>query len=359
MILLSVSTFMFAHRHLRTSNTQACCGTETYDMQSSTLMCCNGQLNEGGSSLECCGDVAIDPVTQSCCQNNVFPFVLTDSSVISCCNPDSYGSHSQHTCCGGVEHKFVANGECCGLDVIRNPEEEICCDGRVVEKAYGEHTECCGGRLIDTRRYTCCNNRVLYPGSVEECCGDAVIDSNIQTCCGGQAVQKTEDHGCCAGQTYSRNQQGCCGSRLFDLTTELCSDNDVITSVQTSSTLEPTVRSTEGRAVATCGDRPYDLLSQMCCGNSVVDKDNYICCNGIPFDSSSGKTGCCSGTAYNPNTFDCCSGILHDRFKGAQCCGSSYYNPSKEVCCEDDVIVSSQRGEKCPGEQNFKFGQGM
>nr|XP_054758211.1 uncharacterized protein LOC129264369 [Lytechinus pictus] len=341
--------------HTRASDRTECCSTQTYESDDLTSVCCNGYLSQGQAGLQCCGDMTYDPRTESCCMNDLFPFTQSRMAehAISCCDADTYQS-SQHTCCGGIEHKFVADGECCGIDIVRNPDEEICCGGMVWPKLQGHHIECCGGELIDTHYQTCCNGIPLLQGDPNKCCGGNVINTYIETCCGGEVHMQNDDFGCCGGVSFSSSEQDCCGSKIFNVTTEMCSDSDTITPLVTESIIPDAGEEEVNNGVdirLLCDEQEYDALTQTCCGNFVFDlRDDFICCNGRPSDASSGKTSCCVDTPYNPTRFDCCQGELHDKVNGAECCGASYYQPSKETCCDDYTI--SPRGETCPNESS-------
>ncbi|XP_071504971.1 uncharacterized protein [Diadema antillarum] len=338
--------------HARTSDTLTCCGTNVYEPGDATKYCCNGHVSYGDAALECCGDVTINPQSQSCCQTDDAAFIFSVEPAsspaalsLSCCDVETYHS-SQHLCCGGVVHMFASGGECCGLDVIRHPGEEICCDGKVVPRIYGDHTECCSGRLIDNRQMTCCNDQILFPDSHTECCGNTVINVFFQGCCGGVSYDiYSESVACCQGELYSMASQTC----DEDTGTVLAVSYETIDSGSVAP-LQDSADATEESELSICGDQFYDSNIQMCCGNFVVGlMENVICCNGRAAQASSGKTECCADVAYNPRNSDCCQGVLHDKVDGAECCGRSYYQPVKEHCCEQDLIVSRLTGQTCPG----------
>lgn len=284
--------------------------------------------------------------------NDLLPFTQSRNAepMMFCCDADTYRS-SQHTCCGGVEHKFISDGECCGIDIIRNPEEEICCGGNVWPRYPGEIAECCGGELIDNNYQTCCNDIILYLGDSIECCGGSVINTYIETCCGGEVQMINDEVGCCDGMSFSSTEQGCCNTQIFDVTTEMCSELNIIMPLDLESSISDSDEEVNNGADfhLLCDGMEYDALTQTCCGNFVFDlRDDLICCNGKPSDASTGKTSCCEGTPYNPTRFDCCQGELHHKVDGAECCGVSYYQPTKETCCDDHTIIT--RGGRCPND---------
>eukprot|EP00057_Strongylocentrotus_purpuratus_P022658 XP_011677132.1 PREDICTED: uncharacterized protein LOC100892964 [Strongylocentrotus purpuratus] len=336
--------------HTRTSERTECCGTQIYETDDLISVCCNGHLSQGQAGLACCGDMTYDPRAESCCMNDLFPFTQSRMAepIMSCCDADTYQS-SQHTCCGGVEHKFISDGECCGIDIIRNPEEEICCGGKVWPRYPGEIAECCGGELIDANYQTCCNDIILYLGDSTECCGGSVINTYMQTCCGGEVQMINDEVGCCNGMSFSSTEQGCCNTQIFDVTTEMCSELNIIMPLESSISDSDEEVNNGANFQLLCDGMEYDVLTETCCGNFVFDlRDDLICCNGKPSDASTGKTSCCEGTPYNPSRFDCCQGELHHKVDDAECCGVSYYQPTKETCCDDHTI--STRGERCPND---------
>lgn len=344
-ILLSI------HRYPRTSDRTECCGVEVYETDDSAHICCEGHVHRAEDGVECCGQTTYNPTTETCCMNDLFPFTQSKTAdpIISCCDTATYQS-TQHTCCGGVEHKFISNGECCGMDVIRNPEEQICCGGNVWPRLPGQNLECCGGDIIDLQFQTCCNGKVLYIGEPQECCGGNIINTYYQTCCGSHVqIIDDEEFGCCDGTSFSIQEQGCCGTQIFNATTEICTDPDIVSPRNPSASI-PTVEDVivnEADSLL-CDEQEYDAETQTCCGNFVFDlRDGFICCNGQPSDASSGKTSCCVDTPYNPTRFHCCQGELHHIVDGAQCCGTSYYQPSKETCCDDNSVV---QGQRCPND---------
>ena len=145
-----------------------------------------------------------------------------------CCPSDQFGS----ACCGS---KCTIPQACCCGTPFTSPDQ-CCVNCQLVNKCGTQcptgsaFEQCCGGQLINTLFYLCCNN-TSYSASTWDCCKngstEVAIQKSSQCCrdgtpvdlCGGQCPTTSQCcrnntlYDLCGGQCPTADQQ-CCGGEL-------------------------------------------------------------------------------------------------------------------------------------------------
>ncbi|XP_072164652.1 uncharacterized protein [Diadema setosum] len=157
----------------KTSPDMKCCGRVPYS--DTEKLCCETSLFNIGSKSECCGSSSYDPTTHTCHKLRGESFLFRDANHADplVCEEGNYDV-TRHTCCDGLLHLNVVNGQCCGVQVVHNPDTHLCCNGRIHRKQYSD-TGCCGGNLYNSNIYTCCGGKTLWQYSqLFQCCRDNI-----------------------------------------------------------------------------------------------------------------------------------------------------------------------------------------
>ncbi|XP_033627482.1 uncharacterized protein LOC117290279 [Asterias rubens] len=372
------------HMYSKVDHGTHCCGRVAYDPASQpSPLCCGDSLYTDAPTLQCCGNQAIDTTERQCCSTAGHQFALLRTSGQSCCGGSDGYDETLHTCCQGMLHKFITDGECCGQGVVRDPSQEICCNGRIQARDYGDHTICCNNIIRDARRVICCGNAsVSRQSKWQECCNGVVInkgeqqcpDTDIQTRGLQDADIQTrglEDttHRIYARQTEHAQRVAGNGTDAMELGIETTTNADG----RTPHLERMMPRDATKTTGVVCNGLAYDPNTQGCCHGTLYKLTNETCMGGL-------IGGICDGIAYNPSTHGCCGvivfnrtteycdeivspsadqdseisdgtqptvnatlrplcgGVIYDRLQHG-CCGDQLYNLSSEYCGESETVI--------------------
>jgi len=246
-----------------------CCeladGTKT-TFDPSVSICCDGQVQELplGEAAICCGNsvyLVTDHGDQCCEATDGSSSVPYDSTVNVCCNGTTGGVDFEWaSCCGNLAYDAFTH-TCCGLNVLENPEVPSLIEGEV---EISHFTRCCGNHAdqstlkpFDYFQSLCCDENIIDLGydrlAVSQCCGGHTIDTNLEVCCGGNHSIEA---------TYGANT-GCCGGIAHDTTTSICCNGSP--------------RSFDGVDESTavcCGDGCIDGSLYYCCKGKMYGKSD-------------------------------------------------------------------------------------
>ncbi|XP_033630699.1 uncharacterized protein LOC117292671 isoform X1 [Asterias rubens] len=251
------------------------------------------------------------------------------------------------------------------IDVVRGresfylPEEESCCQGRILRNTIGISEECCGGQLYNSNTGKCCGGEEWYNDASQDCCDDTVFDLDGQTeCCGGQVIDTSITalipRTCCGDHPVAGTGE-CCGvNAVYDSQTELCCEGlDGVGHVHTIGRTEVLsrwmqccgVETIDTRVQHCCNEvpRPKNDFSE-CCGPETFDVTTQICCvdrfaDGVDYKISplvEGRTECCGLEPINTDNEQCCESKITYNIGDGLCCASHAYNPQRSSCCYND-----------------------
>ncbi|XP_052778428.1 uncharacterized protein LOC128215858 [Mya arenaria] len=159
-----------------------CCAQVSYDKR--TQMCCKDKVNKipsGAKKPVCCEDKAMDPVHAMCCAGDVIPKSSPDADV--CCGSSTY-SEKTGICCEDIlyQNKWAKDGACC---VMKDGSTEVydtrcydCINGTLVPKYDCAFQRCCDGVIQE----------ITSPSSC--CCGKKAFDPEDQICCDGKLSKR-------------------------------------------------------------------------------------------------------------------------------------------------------------------------
>ncbi|XP_022081493.1 uncharacterized protein LOC110974270 isoform X2 [Acanthaster planci] len=234
-----------------------------------------------------------------------------------------------HMCCGREAIPIYDKRQCCGGRVVYNPETQMCCGNNVYRKSEDFNT-CCGNYPINARRDTCCHvvgssGMTSMPSKGKgQCCGlDFTFDPEIQMCCLSQTENTTVSEVVSKGENVA-----CCGGRSYITLHQIC-----------------------------CGGIVYNRTSGRteCCGRTTYNPDNEHCCAGALFPIGHGK--CCGDRAYHPSRASCCLGVVQHglpEVAGLQrCCGPRSYLDTESICCSGELHRKTHHGLECCGKDAF------
>ena len=327
----------------KTTHGDTCCGKVAYDSSDRSEICCMGtSLFHNANGASCCQSNIIDTFKDTCRSVGDERYVFPRRSNWVDCSEGSYDPARQ-TCCQGLLYNFP--GECCGKEIIKEGEDQICCDSRKQDSDFGEKSLCCGGEVRNAEIYTCCGNASLPKTHRWETCCDGVITDKWDCHKKGEAAPRPPSNlepAMCGGQLFNASQHGCCNGVLYDPELNAC----------TNKSLQPL-----------CAGTPYDDAIQMCCAGETYDPLTTGCCNGTPYELSSRhtccdnvlhrmKNGACCGAAvptpYNSNRYLCCNGTLQRKKKSrTECCGDRAIDPKTDTCCQGEVTRGTSNGTCC------------
>jgi len=67
-----------------------------------------------------------------------------------------------------------------------------------------------------------------------------------------------------------------------------------------------------------------DRGSSDCCGDTVIDRNQYVCCDGVALERLfADKSACCNGSTINSTDTICCQGNQFPRNEKTVCCGKN------------------------------------
>nr|XP_054758212.1 uncharacterized protein LOC129264370 isoform X1 [Lytechinus pictus] len=248
-----------------------CCGNKPYQANGSHL-CCNGTLHTQAEGKECCNRAAFYPSTHQCFSTggqNIIIQLLDDhtlSATNAFCIEGSYNATNQ-TCCDGLLHNGLR--ECCSNRVIKAPSQEICCNGAIHQKIYGEESQCCPSGQIMHQSLGC---NPYHSDFGHQLCNDTEFFPLTQ--------------GCCAGMVYSLSDAQCRDDKVFFL----CGEDFYSPDEQTC-----------------CNGSLTDIPNGQCCQNTAYDPTSKICCQGYVRRIRRGRNQCCGALAFDFNKEMCCA----------------------------------------------------
>eukprot|EP00057_Strongylocentrotus_purpuratus_P003436 XP_003726645.2 PREDICTED: galaxin [Strongylocentrotus purpuratus] len=279
-----------------------CCGNKPYQNTSDgSHLCCGGTLHTQAGGKECCNRAAFYPSTHQCFttgSQNIIIKLLDDtpSATDAFCTEGSYNPTNQ-TCCDGLLYNGLR--ECCGNQVIEMPDLDMCCNGEIHWRIYGNQSQCCpSGQIM--HQSTGCDARQLDHG--HQLCNDTEYLPLIQGCCAGD-VYYLDDAQCrddkvfllCGDRFYSQDEQTCCNGTLDDIPNGQCCENtafDPTSKICCQGGLRRIVR---GRDQC-CGELSFDVTREMCCESGPVRMPRIT-----PRVQSKMNRGICCGEGFQPN----------------------------------------------------------
>ncbi|XP_048836470.1 galaxin-like [Brienomyrus brachyistius] len=325
------------------------------DSNNLTQFCQSSQLFAGGN-LSCCGNIAYNPIRDTCCNDNITQFI---SELVS-------------GCCGSVAY---------------NPLNKLCCDSRL--HPLEPEVSCCGAEIFSTTTQLCCGPKSNVTAKTSEddlCCGDESY--NPATHCCNQLTVKIQDNGTCPNMRTTNNNtsvyalssdQGSSKKNICDPYIKIPWQGMVLKRNTETQLLPPGMlwcngklhcNVTEGsrchgvsvydsKKETVCEYTWHDEPHGQCCGQELFDPRKEMCCKGHR-RSRSGELECCGAHAYNVSdpSQKCCSGQIYKGRSGtAQCCGKLLVeDPNTQQCCSSSqlqLLYSKQLGFSCCGHQFY------
>ena len=187
----------------------------------------------------CCGAQLFTGVKRGCCPRADGTFDSFDREEQACCQGKLQPKRDTNRCCGTVafnKHKAICpipgllvpipeKTKLCRLKSYY-PNDEICCNGRILNKTFGEKTRCCDDEVYNYIKDCCCNNRInRRPARRYKCCYRKAYDPTKYACdyssyklvplCGGRTTYNPNKQKCCAEKTLYKENETCCDGKVF------------------------------------------------------------------------------------------------------------------------------------------------
>lgn len=265
-------------------------------------------MHSNAEGKACCNNQAIDPATTTCRLQGgqEYGYSLEQANSSSC--QEGAFDNTQDTCCDGVLHVEITNGRCCGVEIVRDPEKEVCCGGKLQQLWY-HNSICCDGKLFDGNHYTCCGNKPLHTFGQKCCSGRIVTMYETQIECGQSSHSSDLD------STNSRRV-----ARFQASTHSLLNATDVespfpdIQNQQPFSTADTTQlppTSTPDNVVSHEPPQQNSITHDLPCGDAIYSSSTSECCAQQVLDYTDNKR-CCNNVIYNRRKQTCINGTLQD-----------------------------------------------
>ncbi|XP_026086820.1 galaxin-like isoform X2 [Carassius auratus] len=341
-----------------------CCGNVSYKISESS--CCNGNVTLGLSQLvaDCCDSVAYNPLNEICCGGRILTRNSTHAKCCGkvmylttthlCCDDIILELKENHSCCGNKTFDMTTHYCYTDLTLEIKPYNETCCPKVTVgynvdliltdsdsEYPQGSCPTCtlpkvsefmCGSEPYNPQETICCSGKLYKKAStLTKCCGKnfyTLLDDNVLCCNGILHLNVPEQSECVGGviyappnticQMFARPRLGehCCGGKTFDPHTHICCN----------------------------GHSHNKMKGNFCCGSEVYDHHNQLlrCCSGHLYKLTRLSGECCGShlLEYNNNQ-TCCSSstnsIIYDTKPNHHCCGHYYFNTSLWSCCAEHL----------------------
>jgi len=317
--------------------------------------------------------------------------------------------------CNGKPYQAGPGGKkCCPADNLMNLTEYLKEYGKSC-LAYCDYSNKDTGYDPDTQE--CCQDGTIKDkGTCPKFCGTgtsaSIIGSDQQCCTNNGSYLWPKDQNCpeiCNGQQLPAGQKCCSDTKPYDHSTQMCCDGNVIPKRGNGDPANcpvicngvELISGQECCAKGTSNEMPWTKGVQSCCNDQVInepkcpsfcpitglryDPTKQKCCNGVPYDTTTGSLKCCNDRKiYDSNSEQCCdegttipvneycckdlqTGIITGtatkadcpdwcgtgpnakiRPSGHQCCGTyNPWNPATELCCNSQVIPKGNNID-CP-----------
>jgi len=202
----------------------SCCYSSLFNL--TTSWCCQGNITDRapGRRLGCCGTEAYDQETQLCCVGAVAVVYREFGYDTGCCGTAVFDS-KKFLCCNDKLYPRLQGRSCCpGSNKVYNYETQLCCNGVVLNREFGDHSGCCGTSVIDNDKFYCCwpNRNVAELTQLQLWLVEPYRKLD-QQCCDGVVVNlASRDERCCGTRVYNINTETCCSYEFLAVADSAC-----------------------------------------------------------------------------------------------------------------------------------------